>query len=65
MLIDTVIRFIFCQVYSYRLNEFYRLNSSIIEDSDVLSIRYAGAKVWNDLLEELRNSPSKHHFKKL
>ena len=28
------------------------------------SIRYMGAKMWNDLPVELRNSPSKHSFKK-
>ena len=48
--------------HSYRGDVFLAHKNSL--KYGLKSIRYMGAKMWNDLPVELRNSPSKHSFKK-
>ena len=47
---------------SYRGDVFLAHKNSL--QYGLKSTRYTGAKMWNDLPVELRNSPSKHSFKK-
>ena len=47
--------------HSYRGDVFLAHKNSL--QYGLKSIRYMGAKMWNDLPVELRNSPSKHSFK--